>query len=408
MNKEMKIAILIGDGMADRPIESLGNRTPLEYADTPNMDALARKGICGLARTVPIGMQPGSDTANLSIFGYDPRESYSGRAPLEAINMGIDMGKGDAAFRCNIVSLEGGVMKDFSAGHIDSGYSRLILEELAPHLPYDFIELYPGVSYRNIMIWRRYPYLEITGSTPPHDIHGEEAAKHLPNGDGADILRKIMEISERVIRDSEKIRRGKESYRGEPTSAWLWGGGWKPKMKGLRERYGLHGYTISAVDLIHGIGRAAGLESIPVEGATGYIDTNYEGKAAALIKGLKKANIVFLHVESPDESGHEGNLEHKLKAIEDFDKRVVGPVMDGLQQYRDYAVLVMPDHPTPVAKRTHTPDPVPFCIYWSTGTGDPALAGRSAGGFSEKAAAESGLFIEDGHRLLRIMIRKKL
>ena len=403
-----KYVILLGDGMADLPIESLGGKTPLEYADTPNMDRLARTGILGLARTVPDGMTPGSDIANLSILGYDPAEFFCGRAPLEAINMGIELGPRDVAIRCNMVDIRGGVMHDFSAGHIDSAFSTVIMNELARSNRLPGLEFHPGVSYRNIVIWRDFPGAGLPDSTPPHDIQGREAAPYLPTGDGADVLKRLMLESAEVIAASPAVKNARKKYRGNPVSVWLWGCGRRPAMEPLEKRFGLVGHTISAVDLVHGIGRAAGLTPLPVPGATGYIDTDYTGKADALIRGLKNANFIFLHVESPDESGHEGSLEHKLKAIEDFDGKVVGRVLDGLAAYSEYSVLLMPDHPTPVSIRSHTADPVPFCLYSTAGWSGTPFEGKQGASFSEKSAAATGLYVGEGHRLIELMLNKKL
>ena len=407
-NNDVKYVILLGDGMADLPIESLGGRTPLEYASTPNMDRLAAGGIMGMARTVPAGMQPGSDIANLSILGYDPRNFFSGRAPLEALNMGIELGPEDLAIRCNMVDIRDGVMEDFSAGHIASEFSAVIMKELDANLDVAAMEYHPGVSYRNIVVWRGYPHSTLPETTPPHDIQGEPVEPHLPRGAGADLLKDIMAKSAAIIASSGAVAEARSSFRGTPTSVWLWGCGRKPAMTTLGERFGLCGHTISAVDLVHGLGRAAGLTPIPVPGATGYIDTNYEGKARALLRALPGANFIFLHVESPDESGHEGNLEHKLRAIEDFDRKIVGPVMDGISSYRDYTVLMMPDHPTPISIRTHSSDPVPFAAYSSKGWKDTPYEGKNGPAFSEKNAAATGLFVPEGHRLIELMIHKRL
>ncbi len=404
MGNSRKYIILLGDGMADHPVESLGEKTPLEYAPTPNMDSLASQGIAGLARTVPAGMAPGSDTANLSIFGYDPKVYYTGRAPLEALNMGIELGPRDMAFRCNIVTVTEGKMEEFTAGHIDTEFTRLVIRELAENNKRGFIEFHPGVSYRNIVIWRDYHHANITDTTPPHDITGRGVQEYLPRGDGADLLREIMDESREIIRNSKKIDSARKKFRGNPESVWLWGGGGKPAMQTMKERFGFDGYTISAVDLIHGIGRAAGLKPIPVPGATGYIDTNYRGKAEALLKGLRDRDFVYLHVESPDESGHEGNLGHKLKSIEDFDRLVVGTVMEGLAGFSDYSLLVMPDHPTPLSIMTHTDEPVPFAMVRTGGWGSGFTGMKKSGFFSERALAQTGLFIEEGHRLIELMI----
>ena len=405
----MKYIILLGDGMADTPLDSLDGKTPLEYAKTPNMDSIAQNGICGMARTVPEGMHPGSDTANLSVFGYNPAEFYTGRAPLEALSMNISLEKQDAAFRCNIVNTENGIMKEFNGGQIDTALAKIVIEEVGAHIrPYPEIELYPGVSYRNIMVWRGFPYGNLPDSTPPHDITGKETASYLPQGAGSELLLEIMGISKSVIASSNAIKEGMKKYRGVPESLWLWGGGFKPSVKPLSERFGLKGFTISAVDLIHGIGIAAGLSPCRVEGATGYLDTNYEGKAKAALDRLEEGNFVYLHVESPDESGHEGSVENKIRAIEDFDRRVVGPVLEGLKKFKNYTVLAMPDHPTPVSILTHSSDPVPFCMYRTAGWDDENFNAAAAPSYNEITAARTGLFISDGHKLIELMINGKL
>jgi len=393
-----KIAILVGDGMADYSIGELGDKTPLQYADTRHMDYLAKNGICGLAHTVPQGMPPGSDVANLSLFGYDPVQCYTGRAPLEALNMGIELGPDDVAFRCNIVTIDNSIMQDFSADHIDSALTKIVIDELAQQIQLKDIEFYAGVSYRNIVVIRHFTG-DMPVTTPPHDIQGQAVNDYLPMSDNSKLLNDIMKQASEVIAHSKVIAEAKTRYRGNPTAIWLWGGGFKPSMEPLSKRFGLYGFTISAVDLIHGIGRAAGLSPIYVEGATGYIDTNYDGKAAALIEAMNKANFVFLHVEAPDESGHEGNLKHKLKAIEDFDVKIVGPVVNMLNRYGAFTVLVMPDHPTPLNLRTHTSEPVPFVIY------SPDMNYRlQCNGFNEVDAKATGIVVDRAHTLLAMMV----
>ncbi len=402
-----KIAVLLGDGMADYAIDSLGGKTPLEAAATPNMDFLAINGLLGLAKTVPDGLTPGSDTANISVFGYNPRDVYTGRAPLEALNMGIEMGPRDVAFRCNLVTIDqDGVLVDFSAHHIETAFAHMVIREIASALGTKSLEFHPGVSYRHILVWRDYPHEDLAGTTPPHDIQGQGADRHRPHGPGAETLNRLMDESMRVIRSSPAIKEALGRYHGRPVSAWLWGAGRKPSMPSLRERFGLSGYTISAVDLIHGIGRAVGLSPLRVDGATGYLDTNYRGKADALLSAMERSNFVFLHVESPDESGHEGNLEHKLRAIEDFDAMVVGPVIQGMRRYEDYTLLVMPDHPTPVSLRTHTADPVPFCMYSPGGFAVDAYRRDGISGFNEPSAGRTGLYVGEAHRLMDIMMKK--
>ncbi len=401
---ERKIIILVGDGMADYPIASLGGKTVLEAAQTPNMDTIAREGLLGLVRTVPEGMSPGSDTANLSIFGYNPKQYYTGRAPLEALNMGIELGARDVAFRLNIVTIEDGIMEDFSAHHIESKFGKEIMQAVAAGIAEKGIEFYAGVSYRNIMVWRDFPFAEITMTVPPHDIQGKAFAHYLPSGEGASRLIDIMERAGKIIFQMKNLADLKKTYGGNPTGIWLWGGGKKPQIQTLKERFGLFGYTISAVDLIHGIGRAAGLEPMRVDGATGYLDTNYEGKADAVLHAVSNANFVLCHVESPDESGHEGNLEHKLKAIEDFDARLVGRVLRGLEKFDDWSLLVLPDHPTPISLRTHSNEPVPFAIMKKVK--GKCIGSRNAKGFSfdENSAAKTGVFIDHGYELIEHLL----
>jgi 2,3-bisphosphoglycerate-independent phosphoglycerate mutase len=407
MKKNSKYIVLLGDGMSDFPIAELGNKTPLEYAKTPNMDYLAQNGIMGLAKTVPDGMPPGSDTANLSIFGYNPEKYYSGRAPLEAINMGINLNKDDVAFRCNIVNIENSIMKDFSGNHVETELSKIIIEELNKNISIENIEFFPGVSYRNIIVWRNYPYFNITETVPPHDIQDKKTSDYNPIGDGSDILNSLIKKSTEIITSSRKIQEAKLKFKGLPSSIWIWGGGKKPEIDTLNKRFGLNGYTISAVDLIHGIGRAAGLSPLHVNGATGYIDTNYHGKADALLKEIKNVNYIYLHVESPDESGHEGNLEHKLKSIEDFDKHIVGRVIEGMKKYSDYTLLLMPDHPTPISLKTHTDDPVPFCLFKSTGIPEK-YKDKHTDTYNENSASSTGLYIDKGYKLIEFMINGKI
>lgn len=405
MKNNRKYIVLLGDGMADLPMDELGGKTVLEAARTPNMDLMAQNGFSGMTQTVPPGMNPGSDTANLSVFGYDPQRYYSGRAPLEAINMDIVLGPGDVAFRCNLVNAAGDVMNDFTSDHIDSRLTEIVISEISQNIKIPGIEFYAGVSYRNIMVWRDFPYNELPGTTPPHDIQGEGTIKYLPSGNGSELLRRMTDESRAIIANSQRVKDAMADFQGSPESIWLWGCGRRPAIDTLQSRFGISGYTISAVDLIHGIGKAAGLKPLEVPGVTGYLDTNYEGKAKALLDAIGSCDYVFLHVEAPDESGHEGNLEHKLKAIEDFDARVVGPVLEGMKRFDDYVILMMPDHPTPLSIRTHTSDPVPFCI---TGSGNVFTEEKKmykAAAYSERNAASTGLFIEKAHTLIEIMIR---
>ncbi|MBW7957015.1 MAG: cofactor-independent phosphoglycerate mutase [Deltaproteobacteria bacterium] len=386
----MKYIILIGDGMADAPIESLGGKTPLESADTPNMDRLAGAGRFGLFRTVPGGFSPGSDVANLSVLGYSPAKYYSGRAPLEAASIGVKLGPSDIAFRCNLVTLiekDGStVMGDYSAGHISTEEARDMVLDLDSALSREGVRFYPGTGYRHLMVWSGGS--KDLKTVPPHDISDKAIGPHLPKGEGAEKLINLMNLSQDVLKNhpvnAKRVAEGKKPA----TSIWLWGQGSAPAMPTLKERFGVNGAIISAVDLMKGIGIYAGLEVIKVEGATGYIDTNYKGKADAALKALETRDFICVHIEAPDEAGHNGNLGHKLQAIEDFDSKIVGPVMEGARRLGPFAVMVLPDHPTPIALKTHTSDPVPFVLFRDGDEGSPVK-------FSEKNAAATGLVIED-------------
>jgi 2,3-bisphosphoglycerate-independent phosphoglycerate mutase len=396
----MKIIILLGDGMSDVSYSELGNKSPLQAASTPNMDFMARNGKVGLAHTVPKGLPPGSDVANLSVFGYDPRTCYTGRSPLEAISMGVTLGPDDVAFRMNLVTLrpKGSsiYMQDFSAGHISTAEARELVETLQLELGTPEIEFHPGVGYRHLMVWRGGK--DGMKGTPPHDITGRSILDFLPVGEGADTLNTIMNHAQMVLHDHPVNVRRKEEGALPANSIWLWGHGKTPRIAPFREKYGLSGAVISAVDLIKGIGICAGLDSINVEGATGYIDTNYLGKARAALKALEDHDFVYVHVEAPDEASHAGNMQHKLQAIEDFDRQVVGTVLEGMKKFADYAILCTPDHPTPVKLMTHTSDPVPFIIYRG-GEGQ----GNGASSYDEAQAASTGLVLE-GHKLMEELL----
>ncbi len=386
----MKYVILIGDGMSDNPVEELGGKTPLEHASTPNMDSIASKGQLGLFRSVPEGFPPGSDVANLSILGYDPKMYYTGRAPLEAASIGVVLGPEDVAFRCNLVTLSGKedlpVMADYSAGHITTEEARDIIKSLDEALSSEGVRFYPGKSYRHLMVWKGGS--DGLKTTPPHDISDKPVEGYLPEGDGADFIRSLMERSVEILRDHPVNRSRRAAGRNTADSIWLWGHGRAPQMPTFKERFGLDGAIISAVDLMNGIGAYAGLEIIKVPGVTGYIDTNYTGKAEYALKALESKDLVCVHVEAPDEAGHQGLLKDKIRAIEDFDSLIVGRIMEGLKGYAGYRVMVLTDHPTPVALKTHTSDPVPYAVF---GTGIRASSGLP---FSERHAGETGLLKE--------------
>ena len=398
----MKYVVLLGDGMADYPIDGLSGKTPLEAAKTPNMDRVAREGTVGLIDTVPRGFPPGSDVANLSVLGYDPKVCYSGRGPLEAASMGVRLEPEDVAYRCNLVYLRkdngATVMDDYSAGHITSEEARELITDLENRLGGDGLHFYPGVSYRHLLVWRGGP--EAVETTPPHDITGRDVRNHLPTGTGSEEVMKLMEES-RAILEGHRVNMERLSAGRKPAnSIWLWGQGRCPAMEPLTEKYGLRAAMISAVDLLKGIGICAGFDILNVPGATGYIDTNYAGKAQSALLALRDRDLVFVHVEAPDEMGHAGNVEGKIKAIEDFDEKVVGVVLAGMEEFGDFRVLVLSDHPTPISRKTHMGDPSPFAVYSSLG--ENLRHGES---FCERAAEKSGILVTPGHRLMDGFIR---
>jgi len=397
----MKYVVLLGDGMSDEKLEQLGNRTPLQAAKTPNMDFMAQRGKIGLARTVPAGLPPGSDVANLSVFGYDPRSCYTGRSPLEAASMGVKLAADDVAFRINLVNLAPRattlLMQDYSAGHISTEEGRELVLALQKELGNDEFHFYPGISYRHLLVWKG-GNDQIT-ATPPHDITGQSILDYLPAGEGADKLINLMNASQLVFHNHPQYKKRLEAGKTPANSAWFWGQGKAPQMETYSAKFGLSGAVISAVDLVRGIGVYAGLEIIKVAGATGYIDTNYLGKAEAALEALERTDYVYLHVEAPDEASHSGNLEHKLQAIEDFDSQVVGVVMEGVKKFGEYRILCLPDHPTPVARMTHTSEPVPFILYAGEQSQKPGVAG-----YDEDTAKAAGLFVDEGFRLMDLMI----
>jgi 2,3-bisphosphoglycerate-independent phosphoglycerate mutase len=400
----MKYVILQGDGMADYPLESLGGKTPLEVAATPHMDWLASRGIFGLAHTIPDGFLPGSDIGNMSILGYDPALYHTGRAPLEAASMGVSLAPRDIAFRCNLVTLrnEGAaaVMEDFTSGHISSDEAAEIVKDLNRQLGRDGIEFYPGVSYRNLMVWRGGK--ERMRTTPPHDITDQQSAAYLPAGEGAAMLLSLMERSQALLARHPVNRRREERGERRATSIWLWGQGRAPAMPSLKERFGINGGVISAVDIINGLGVYAGLERIRVPGITGFLDTNYKGKGEYGLRALEQKDLIFIHVEAPDEAGHMGDVEKKIKAIEDFDEKVVATLLAGMERWKEWKLLLLPDHPTPIALKTHVADPVPFVLYSSS-----ARERSSDLGYNESDAKRTGVVVKKAFTLIEALIGGK-
>ncbi|MEA1985023.1 MAG: cofactor-independent phosphoglycerate mutase [Euryarchaeota archaeon] len=395
----MKYVVLIGDGMADHPISELGDVTVLQKARTPNMDYMARHGRAGLVKNVPEGFPPGSDVANMSIMGYDPAKYYSGRAPLEAASMDVPLKKNDVAFRCNLITITDNIIADHSAGHITSGEAKELIEEIDEQLGSENIRFYPGINYRHLMVASN-DLGAHADCTPPHDVVNEDRAAHMPRGPDSDVLCQLIEDSMPILKkhpvNGKRVRAGK----GVANSIWLWGQGYAPDMTHFKDLYGLSAAVISAVDLVKGIGMCAGMDVIEVPGATGYLDTNYVGKAEYAIAALDDHDIVYVHVEAPDEAGHMGDLDAKIQAIEDFDTKVVGTVlrlageMDG-----DCTIMVLPDHPTPVSLRTHTSAPVPCAVYRTNGNDMDDV-----GSFDEDAVVNGSLGMVDGCQLVQLML----
>lgn len=397
---DMKFVILVGDGMGDYPIDSLGGKTPLEAAKTPNMDWIAEHGEVGTARTIPNGCEAGSDTANLSILGYNPQDVLSGRGPLEAASLGVKLAPSDVAYRCNFVTLsdrDGSlIMDDYSAGHISTEEARILIEDLDRKIGGNIFQFYPGVSYRHIMVWRD-GQVDVN-TTPPHDITGRPIQEYLDRIKHHEHLSGLMQQAALILKDHPMNRKRIERGEKPANNVWFWGQGHPLKIPLFKKKTGLQGAMISAVDLLKGIGVYAGLDVIEVPGATGYLDTNYEGKADSCLEALKKVDFVYLHVEAPDEASHSGLLDEKIRAIEEFDKRVVGRVLNGLKRFNDFRVMVITDHYTPISVKTHTREPVPFAIFGTDQNGSGLV-----GGFNEKTA-KKGMYVKEGFRVIDRLI----
>ena len=402
----MKYLVLLCDGMADYDIPEFGGKTPLEAAHTPNMDKLAKKSELGLVKTVADSMKPGSDVANLSVLGYDPMIYYTGRSPLEAGSIGIDMKPTDVSFRCNLVTLsseknyEDKTILDYCADDISTAEAREIVKTLAENFNCEEFQLYSGVSYRHCLIWND-GTTDVGTLTPPHDITGKPIKDYIPRHKNAEKLYDMMVKSYDILKD-HPINKEREKRGLRPAnSMWLWGEGKRASLTPFKEKYGLSGSMISAVDLLKGIGKFSGMNVVDVEGATGYIDTNFEGKAKAAIDEFKKGqDFVYIHIEAPDECGHRHEIENKKRSIELIDEKILGPVLAALDESGDdYSVLIMPDHATPLSLRTHTNDPIPYLIYKKNDEK------KGADCFNEKTCKSSGVFVEKGYTLLEKMIK---
>ena len=400
----MKYAIVLGDGMADEPIEALEGKTPLEYAKTPAMDQLSRMGQVGMVHTIPEGMKPGSDTANLSVMGYDPKKYYSGRSPLEALSIGIPMKNTDIAIRCNIVTIseddvpfEEKTIIDHSSSEISTEDCAVLLEAVRKELEDDTYKFFVGTSYRHCLIWEKGRVVELT---PPHDVLEQIIGPHLPKEEA---LRKMMEKSyDILVNHPINIERKKQGL-NPANCCWFWGAGTKPMLSDFKEKTGKRGVMISAVDLLKGIAVGAGMDNIEVEGANGGLHTNYTGKKDAAVKALTEDgyDFVYIHVEAPDEMGHQGSVERKVQAIEFLDERIIGPLYKELTEKGvDFRLLVLPDHPTPIRVRTHTSDNVPYLLYDSSEKTESNLL------YNEKEAEKSGHFVEKGHEIIELLFEK--
>lgn len=397
----MKYIVILGDGMADYPVEELGGKTPLECAKKPNIDYMASKGEVGLVKNVPESLSPGSDVANLAAMGYDPVKYYSGRSPLEAVSVGVNMKDTDIIFRCNVVTVtdeenyEDKTIIDHSADEITTEEARELIKAIDEAFSNEKFSFYPGVSYRHIMVWDKGP-LDFT-LTPPHDILERKVGDYLPKGEGSEYILDMMKRSYDILNNHPvNIKRAERGLK-KANSIWIWGEGKKPLLSDFKEKYGLSGAVISAVDLIKGIGMCAGLDIIEVEGATGNVHTNFDGKANACLEAIENGkDYVYVHMEAPDECGHRHEVENKVRSIELIDEKVVGFLREELDKKGiDYKMLILPDHPTPLKLRTHTRDAVPYIIYDSTNEKESGVTT-----YTEESAKVSNILIEEGHNLV--------
>ena len=393
-----KYAIIVPDGAADEPLEVLGNKTVLEAAETPNMDKISTLGRQGIVRTVPENMEPGSDVAQMSLLGYDPLRYYSGRAPIEAAARNIKLSANDWVFRCNLITIADGRMADHSAGHISTKEAGKLIEELQSRLGSEQVHFYSGISYRHLVVFKERDFDAQT--YPPHDYIDKPIEKILPRGKGSEVLIDLMARSQQLFSNHEINQVRKDLGENQVSSIWLWGQGKRAQMDSFEKRFGIKGAAITAVDLVKGLAKLIGFDLINVSGATGFIDTNYKGKGSAAVDALHKYDLVFIHIEAPDEASHEGNVEMKKKAIEQIDKYIVGPMLEALQHYKSWRILIAPDHLTPVRSCAHSSEPVPFAI---AGDNISSVLPMS---FSEANAAKSGLKIDKGFELMEYFLKR--
>jgi len=404
----LKYVIIHGDGMADWPCDELGGQTPLEAARKPNMDLIASRGELGLVATIPAGMPSGSDVGTMTMLGYDPARYHTGRAPIEAASLGIALAPDDVVFRMNLVSLKSGdggalLMDDFTSGHITSEEAGRIVDDLRRELAGDGIEFFNGVSYRHLMVWRN----GLTGAqlTPPHDITGKPIETHLPQGEGADRLSKLMHRAGDILHEHPVNQARRAGGKTAATAVWFWGQGRRPAVPTLKDRFGVDGSVISAVDLVNGLGRLAGLDVITVPGATGFLDTDYAAKARYGLDSLKRRDFLLLHIEAPDEAGHMGRADYKVEAIERIDELILGPLLAALPAFCEWALLLMPDHATPSILKTHSNEAVPFAILKG---GKSAITGEASRRYTEADGGRTGVVLNQGYRLIESLFGKEL
>ena len=402
----MKYIVVLYDGMADYPVPALNGKTPMECAKKPILDKLARFGEVGTVKTVADGLKPGSDIANMSVLGYNPKECYTGRSPLEAVSIGVDMLPTDIIFRCNLVTLsdeenyEEKTMVDYSAGDISTEDASQIIKSIQEHFGNDIFAFYSGVAYRHCLVWHE-GTLDLGKMTPPHDISGKVIGEHLSKSENAKELIAMMKESYDFLMEHPVNKRRIAEGKRPANSIWLWGEGTKPSLPDFKEKFGVNGSIISAVDLLKGIAKCAGMASPDVEGATGYIDTNFEGKAECAIEELKTKDFVYIHIEAPDECGHRNEPENKVKSIEMIDEKVISRLIPALDEYDDYKIMVLPDHPTPIVTMTHAGDAVPFMIYQKSKEKDNGIEA-----FTENTAKDTGNYIDIGYSLMNKFINE--
>ena len=400
----MKYIVIVPDGMADHPLKELGGKTPLQAARTTNLDFLAKNGTTGMVKTIPSGMTPGSDVGNMSLLGYDPKKYLAGRAALEAASMNLDLKADEVAFRCNLVTVFDNKMEDYSAGHIKNKESHTLIADLNKALSSPEVRFIEGKSYRNLAIIKTNDpksFLKVK-TPPPHDILGKDIKSYLPKGSQGNIILDLMQRSREVL-ENHNINQVRIDLKENPANMiWLWGQGVKPVLPSFQEKYGLKGGIISAVDLVNGIGKIIGLEIISVPGITGYYDTNYLGKAQYALESLKKNDFVFVHIEAPDEAGHNGDIRAKVEAIEQIDKHIVGTILNHFNEFDDVRIMVLPDHETPIELRTHTDEPVGF-VVWGKG-----IPHDGSNAFSEAETKTKSLVFESGENLMEFFTKKYL